>query len=93
MKEAKLRTVHRHLGEILVLFLGLQVVTAMILSLARLNILPFGNFVFFARSLHLGGGSYGELYRLVLGAAVLLHVLTGAILSLLVRRRQKRARD
>lgn len=90
MKEVKLRKVHRHLGEVLILFLGLQVVTALIISLARLDILPFGGFVFFARNLHLGGGFYGEIYRLALGAVVLLHVLTGAILSLLIRRRQKR---
>ncbi len=90
MKETTLRKLHRRMGESLVLFLGLQVLAALIFSLARLQIIPYGEFVFFVRSLHLGGGTCGDIYRLVLAVSVLLHGLTGIVISLRIRARQAR---
>lgn len=90
MTEPTLRKLHRRMGEILFFFLGLQVLTALILSLARLQIIPYGEFVLLSRSLHLGGGVHGDIYRLVLAVAVLLHGLTGIIISWRIRARQSR---
>lgn len=91
MKEPTLRKLHRRMGESLFIFLGLQVLAALIVSLARLGIIPYGEFAFFVRNLHLGGGTYGDIYRLVLAVAVLLLVLTGITISLRIRARQARS--
>jgi|LGVF01.2.fsa_nt_gb succinate dehydrogenase/fumarate reductase cytochrome b subunit len=90
MKEPTLRKLHRRMGETLILFLGLQVLAALIFSLARLQIIPYGEFVFFVRSLHLGGGLHGDIYRLILAVAVLFHGLTGITISLRIRARKTR---
>lgn len=73
MKETTLSKLHRYMGESLILFLGLQVLTFLIVGPARLGIISYGEFIFLVRPLHLGGGIHGDIYLVILAVAVLLH--------------------
>ncbi|MHC1713882.1 MAG: hypothetical protein AB9872_17210 [Solidesulfovibrio sp.] len=92
MNEATLRRYHRGLGLILAILLGLQALTGLFLSLndllppAMQSEIVDKSFGF----LHRGGRVTGNIYRVLLGAAVLYQITLGGLISLKIRARTKR---
>ena len=75
MKEANLRKFHRYLGASIALLVVLQAGSGLLLSLAHLAGSRFLGAVL--SSLHYGGGIIGDVYRIVLAAALLFLAATG----------------
>ena len=86
MKEIRLRKWHRTIGIILALFIVIQVLTGIVLSVENLLGVYWGGFI---HDLHEDYGKIGGVYRLALGFGILVMVATGSIISLKIRQRQK----
>lgn len=90
MKEAEMRQFHRRLGIIMVWFLAGQTLTGLVLSVAGLA----GYTSWFTKTagvLHYNWDPLGTLYRVLLAAATAAQGISGIILYLKIRERQKKA--
>ncbi len=75
MKEASLRKFHRILGVSISIFVLIQVITGLLLSIDRMAGTAFsGSITLF---LHLGDGIIGNGYRILLALALLTLIATG----------------
>jgi uncharacterized iron-regulated membrane protein len=88
MKEASLRTWHRTMGIILALFLFVQAATGALMALE--STLNFSEPTWVLSTLHTGGGFFGDLYRILLGLAVMGMAASGSIIYLKIRARTKK---
>jgi hypothetical protein len=87
MKEPEVRQFHRNLGIILVWFLAGQALTGLVLTLA-----PAGQVSWLAKAagvLHYDWDPLGSLYRVLLAAATAAQGISGIIIYLKIRERQK----
>jgi hypothetical protein len=97
MNEATLRRRHGKLGLILAVLLGLQAATGLCISLGDLFEAPSPAVEQASASdeilsaLHRGGGTAGNVYRVLLGAAVLCQIGLGGLISLRIRARSRRS--
>jgi uncharacterized iron-regulated membrane protein len=88
MDEAYLRKWHRTMGIILALFIFLQAATGTLMALEFLLKSPglFGVLT----SLHFGGGSFGNLYRVLLGVGIMGMAASGTLIYLKIRARTRK---
>ncbi len=91
MSEAGLRKLHRTLGMIVLVFLAVQVVTGLSFSLSQMTMPPLYRNPRWVYSLHHGGGTLGNLYRVILALSVLTQGITGLFIFVRTRMRQARA--
>ena len=92
MKEITLRTWHRKMGILFALFIFIQAISGLALSLEPL-LGPSGTEEGFWEQLfefvHRGAGPIGAVYRIVLGLGVLWMAVTGLMIYIRIRRRTK----
>jgi hypothetical protein len=88
MDEAYLRKWHRTIGIYLALFIFLQAASGamMALEFALDSTGLFG----ILTSLHFGGGSWGHLYRIILGLGLMGMATSGALIYLKIQARTKK---
>lgn len=85
MKEPILRKYHRYMGMTIALLVVVQIGTGMLLSLNFLIRSEFPDSIL--SSIHFGDGVIGNLYRILLGAAILFMVTTGSWISMKIHAR------
>lgn len=86
MKEAKLRTVHRTAGMLFAIFIVLQALTGLALTLEFLHDSELGSFI---ESIHTEFDSVGDIYRLIAGIGMLFMAFTGGWIGMKIRMRTK----
>lgn len=89
MSELGYRKFHRKLGVILIVFLAVQGLTGMIISLQGLTTPPLFSLPPILYRLHHGGGSAGDIYRVILALATLLQGITGIGIFVLIKKRSR----
>ena len=87
MKESDLRKWHRTAGMILVIFIAVQVVTGVVLSLEDLIGEYWGGFI---HELHYGSRYIGSIYRIILGIGLGWMIASGVMIYRNIRSRMKR---
>jgi len=87
MKEADIRKWHRAAGMIFLLFVLLQVLTGLILTVENILGEYWGGIL---HDIHEGYGAVGHVYRIVVGAGLLWMAVSGALIYMAVRVRMKR---
>lgn len=90
MQENNLRKWHRTIGMVIAIFILLQVITGIILSVEDI-IGKFMGILF--HDLHEGFGSFGGAYRIALGLGFLWMVITGTLLSFKIRSRMQKRKE
>jgi uncharacterized iron-regulated membrane protein len=88
MNEASLRKWHRTMGIILALFIFVQAATGALMALE--STLNFPEPTDVLASLHLGGGFFGDLYRILLGLGIMGMATSGTLIYLKIRARMKK---
>ncbi|MFP4316779.1 MAG: hypothetical protein ACLFQR_11210 [Desulfovibrionales bacterium] len=89
MKEITIRKYHRYLGLVLFLFLVVQTFTGLLFSLQGLTMPPLFRLSPFLRSLHYGGGTPGDIYRILLALGILLQGILGVVIWWRIHSRKK----
>ena len=86
MKEAQLRKMHRTAGMVFMLFIVLQALSGLVLTIQDMSGVYWGNFV---RSLHMRFDTAGDIYRLIAGTGMLFMAMTGLWIGVKIRMRRK----
>ena len=89
MKEATLRKYHRYTGGTFAVFIILQAVSGILLSIEHIT----GNHSEAnpARLLHTWDGGPGSIYRILLGCGILFMAVTGSWILIKIRARSRQA--
>jgi len=87
MKEKILRQAHRFIGILLAIFIILQGVTGVILSIEDLLGRYWGGII---RDLHHGYGHIGSLYRIVIGIGFFWMAISGVMIYMKIKARTKK---
>ena len=87
MKEADIRKWHRRGGIVLALFIAVQTLTGIVLTIENLLGTYWGGIV---HELHYELGAGGGLYRILLGTGLMWMAATGVIIYLRIRARTAR---
>jgi len=88
MKEPTLRSWHRKAGIVVALFILLQALTGIVLTVEDLMGVYWGGIV---HDLHKRYSTAGDIYRLISGMGMLFMVVTGSWIGLKIRQRQNKA--
>ncbi len=80
MNSANVRTVHRRLGISIVLFLFVQALAGMLMSIGRLAAIDTSPFYSLLYSIHADWDPLGSIYRVVLGLATALQGILGVMI-------------
>ena len=88
MKEAVLRKWHRTAGVIFALFIFLQVLTGIVLSVEDLLGEYWGGII---HDVHYGYAYIGIVYRIILGIGLVWMVVSGWMIYMKIRRRMKQS--
>ena len=86
MKEADIRKWHRTVGMILAIFIMLQVISGIILSIEDLLGTYWSGII---HDIHEGFSSIGNTYRIILGTGLLWMVITGGVIAMKIHQRMK----
>ena len=86
MKEAQLRKVHRTAGMLFSVFIVLQALTGLALTLESLPGSELGSLI---KSVHTGFDPFGDIYRLIAGIGMLFMAVTGSWIGIRIRMRTK----
>ncbi|MFC1606611.1 hypothetical protein ACFL47_01465 [Candidatus Latescibacterota bacterium] len=88
MKEAQLRSVHRKAGLVLSLFIVLQTVTGLVLTVEDLLDTFWGGIF---HGLHKRYELAGDIYRLIAGVGIMFMVVTGVWVAMKMRERRSKS--
>jgi uncharacterized iron-regulated membrane protein len=87
MDEAHLRKWHRTMGIILAFFIFLQAATGTLMALVSALHRPDIDIL---ADLHLGGGLFGNIYRILLGLGLMGMAASGTLIYLKIRARTRK---
>ena len=87
MREADLRKWHRTGGVFLALFIFLQIITGIVLSVENLLGEYWGGII---HDIHEGFGNIGGIYRILLGVGLVWMVISGCMIYMNIRKRMKK---
>lgn len=88
MIEASLRKWHRWLGLGLVVFVILQAVTGLTLTLS--DLIDIGALDRWCSLIHRGGGDFGVTYRILLAMGLLFMAFSGILIFIKIRQRTRK---
>ena len=80
MNSIKVRTIHRHLGISIALFLFVQAIAGMLMSIGRLASIDTSPLYNILYSIHADWDPWGSIYRVVLGLATAMQGVLGIVI-------------
>jgi len=90
MNERSVRSVHYQLGIIIAVFLLVQVLAGLLLSLGTLSSAFGAKWFQVLETIHTGWDPVGSVYRIILGLVTVAQVTLGITIFFLIRARRKK---
>lgn len=90
MNERSVRSVHYQLGIIIAVFLLVQVLAGLLLSLGTLSSASGAKWFQVLETIHTGWDPVGSVYRIILGLVTVAQVTLGITIFFLIRARRKK---